>query len=694
MAQDISTIIRPRVLTNSAAEFLETRAQQALGTELAGPGNPQYVPVRDEFVAQRSITKVNYHIESANRLKQLESTLTRFAEKIKDKGLDKKLDVVLKDPKSYTMEDVLVIAGKIETQHRDAENVKNAMGVIRKCFRRAGDHHAQLGSLLKFVPNDTYGSVISGGFTMILGAVGRAEKLRTDIYECLAEIPLKLKAVQDLAEVYYQSAGLQMRADSVFVSIFMVLERIVNELSKNMAKKGMSLVFKGDRHSFDVTESIADLEKRLKEFRTQVDICSQQKLGRVDVKATRSMIAAENTEMMVAETNIGISGIHERLDRFDKFEQRWMESQRVQEARFQEGLLENGKAQDIEVVRQETLHTNVFNTMYVFLTGNPSFDPRTGILDQDRAARLQKELVFPMDPRNPKSTIAKSNRKLVKNWSAHLRTAYDAAYEDIQEGLQGLRGISTSERDKVQWILTSDEIHHWLRTASSAVLYVEQETCPDTTMNPVTFTTAFLVKLLKKQDYPLLSCFCGLRANSSMDESTSGPVALLSSLFVQLLKQLQKKRPEINLTPAMGVDSRIAHTLDKRGYMDSIKRLVDSLKDRDCVFIMLDMVIDLTGSTSHNDEVLKFILDLSKDTQRVVKVMATGRISESVLRNITHEVLFLPDVVDTGSHDIDPVYFEEDTLDSIEYFDKQELENQTGSDNDDESVSESGDYDW
>ena len=57
MAQDISLIRRPTLLTNSAAEFLETRAEEALGAELVGPNNPQYVPVRDQFMSLRAVPK-------------------------------------------------------------------------------------------------------------------------------------------------------------------------------------------------------------------------------------------------------------------------------------------------------------------------------------------------------------------------------------------------------------------------------------------------------------------------------------------------------------------------------------------------------------------------------------------------------------------------------------------------------------
>jgi hypothetical protein len=95
--------------------------------------------------------------------------LQKFANTIKERGFEKRLRITLKDPKAYKMSDVLSIAEKIQEKHRDADKVKSAMGRIRKCFRFAEDNHGQLKRLLKFVPNDAYGTVISGGFTMILG---------------------------------------------------------------------------------------------------------------------------------------------------------------------------------------------------------------------------------------------------------------------------------------------------------------------------------------------------------------------------------------------------------------------------------------------------------------------------------------------------------------------------------------------
>ena len=67
------------------------------------------------------------------------------------------------------MGDVLDIADKIEERHRNADKVKSSIGVIRKCFRFSGKYVGVMKKIADFVPDDVYGSVISGGFTLILG---------------------------------------------------------------------------------------------------------------------------------------------------------------------------------------------------------------------------------------------------------------------------------------------------------------------------------------------------------------------------------------------------------------------------------------------------------------------------------------------------------------------------------------------
>jgi hypothetical protein len=57
------------------------------------------------------------------------------------------------------------------------------------------------------------------------------------MYETLAKIPEKLDLIQDLLGVHFRSVKLYMAADQVFVAMFAVLERLINELSKSMGSE-------------------------------------------------------------------------------------------------------------------------------------------------------------------------------------------------------------------------------------------------------------------------------------------------------------------------------------------------------------------------------------------------------------------------------------------------------------------------
>lgn len=60
MPQDVSTVVRPRVVTgNGAVEFLEVRGDRVIGADhrLPSEPEPQYDPIRDEFMSPQDVDK-------------------------------------------------------------------------------------------------------------------------------------------------------------------------------------------------------------------------------------------------------------------------------------------------------------------------------------------------------------------------------------------------------------------------------------------------------------------------------------------------------------------------------------------------------------------------------------------------------------------------------------------------------------
>ena len=115
-----------------------------------------------------SHSEADYYKLSTEKMKVFEGTLTAFSQTLKSRKLDIKYGIDIKDPKEYTMTDVLLITKKIYDEHESA-NSRGCMSVIRKCFQATVKHEGTLTNLLTFVPTDVYGSVLCGGFTLILG---------------------------------------------------------------------------------------------------------------------------------------------------------------------------------------------------------------------------------------------------------------------------------------------------------------------------------------------------------------------------------------------------------------------------------------------------------------------------------------------------------------------------------------------
>lgn len=116
----------------------------------------------------KPLRSVDYYEESKKRKNEFSKTLERFVEIMKTRQLYEKLNIPLKKAGSYSVDDVLGIATKLQDSHKDCKNLNPCLRVIRKCFRTAGEHSGTIQTFLKFIPSDSYGSIICGGLTMIL----------------------------------------------------------------------------------------------------------------------------------------------------------------------------------------------------------------------------------------------------------------------------------------------------------------------------------------------------------------------------------------------------------------------------------------------------------------------------------------------------------------------------------------------
>lgn len=96
-------------------------------------------------------------------------TMRRLVTTLKKARVEERLGVTLKDPREFDVEYILGIVGKLKDA-KDAPNTRSCKNFIRSCYRKVEDNRGVIGEILDMVPSDIYGSVLSGGFSLILTA--------------------------------------------------------------------------------------------------------------------------------------------------------------------------------------------------------------------------------------------------------------------------------------------------------------------------------------------------------------------------------------------------------------------------------------------------------------------------------------------------------------------------------------------
>ena len=219
-------------------------------------------------------------------------------------------------------------------------------------------------------------------------AAQRAHELRDEVCEAISEIPKRLGHIHRQLHVHYKSPNLRACADAILVSIFVLLERIVGELTKSLTSKrthGPSVpiavtalylthsagkvfmaTIKGSEYADDIKDAIKTLSTRVDEFDSEARICDSERLGQVKENGVRTMIAIESIEELLRQTKQEKEALYERI--------RFLESQAVKDNQDTQNVT-SGLRQSLA---QEELQTSVYNEFYRLFMAHPNVDTRTG----------------------------------------------------------------------------------------------------------------------------------------------------------------------------------------------------------------------------------------------------------------------------------------------------------------------------
>ncbi|RSL39554.1 hypothetical protein CEP53_013973 [Fusarium sp. AF-6] len=648
MEPQTPVLFRRKTLTNSAAEFVETRAREEVLLQLGDSpeeirslqDSSEFMSEIDKFVPKGVIfdPKEKYN-QSQKSLEKFRRTLQRFVAILKERNVDTQLNITIKDPSQFTCDYVLHIIDKIRETRESAAKTRSCKNFVRRCYRKMEDNRGAIEGFLTMIPNDIYGSVISGGFVMIMAAVEKHAEHREAIQNFLAEIPEKLETIQRLSQIHHDFVELHSYADAVIVAVFTVLERIVDEITKTrkikMQQKAKNLATSigfrktqksktdyfeepsaggvddedDEEHKLSVADALARLQIDIDRFQRKVDICNQEKLG----------------SMQIAVGHLG-RGLRLVLE----------------QNRNTQALLANSKRNldkmlaDIAKDNQQPFFHLVQDALYRLLASNPNFSTKTGEVNYEEVRLLQQEKI---------PSHRENNTRIASGWLKRLRGFPFDPMTDMKECLKNIELLDCDEKNMSHSILHSDQFDYWLQGEQSSIIDIDLHIPPASLDNPLSFTSAlFATALRTTAQFPVLAFFCAHRNNDSPLEDKSGPIALIKSLDGQLLKFISDHRPSVDLTELEEYEFFPKAKKDIKAGLRLLDALLSLLSEDDMVFIIIDSLSRLSGSGEER-MIKRLVRMIRQRDDLVIKVMVTDALPGSYIKSKADVSLHTPDLV-------------------------------------------------
>ncbi len=106
--------------------------------------------------------------ESQKRVVRFQQTLQRLAAVLRERHVEEELGIAIKDPREFTLDYVIELTEKIHEGRENGLKIRSCKNFAKRCFRKVQENRQVIDGILGLVPDDIYGSVISGGFSLIM----------------------------------------------------------------------------------------------------------------------------------------------------------------------------------------------------------------------------------------------------------------------------------------------------------------------------------------------------------------------------------------------------------------------------------------------------------------------------------------------------------------------------------------------
>ena len=129
------------------------------------------------------LSTTQYYHQSKASMEAFHQALTGFVVLLKNRKVDAQLNIVIKDPSEFTIPYILDIVNCLGNDGQNPSKMTTCKKFVQSCYKKAEENKGVVEGLLTMIPNDAYGSVISGGFMVIL-AVSDAATASHAVHKC------------------------------------------------------------------------------------------------------------------------------------------------------------------------------------------------------------------------------------------------------------------------------------------------------------------------------------------------------------------------------------------------------------------------------------------------------------------------------------------------------------------------------
>ncbi|KAL8779555.1 MAG: hypothetical protein Q9213_006883 [Squamulea squamosa] len=357
----------------------------------------------------------------------------------------------------------------------DINAIKGVGGAIRKLTRKFGVAGPAFKAWLQMLPNDTYGSVICGGFKVIIDAAVRHQELCEEVLGAIGEIPEVIRGAEcSFSE--YRSEELDKRVAKLYATITETLQGMLRfykdrARGRNLraARNAVKAVVKGPSYGKTLKADLKKITESAASVKQEADRCLHRRLGEI-----------KNAQ----------------------------EYQTLQAA-----LAKETGTQSLKILQK--VYTDL---QYRYLQWSNKTEAELADI---------KRAITPKPVRKTGPSVKKVCQL--------MGTTPDVVIDNMEEVLREAQIFPTNLQTQASEFMSSQKLQKWLTTPYSSALLAHGSS-GDEKVSALSFVASLLVQSLQTgEDMIPLYFYCGLHTDRHHD-SLAAAIGVIRSLTVQLLR--------------------------------------------------------------------------------------------------------------------------------------------------------------